>query len=130
MIIKICKVHGELTMNEAWLVKSRGFYRCRLCRRDRRREERFKITSVEYKKLLQDQNNVCAICKKPESYSLSSTNYSLDSNKPRQLSVDHCHSSKKIRGLLCNQCNIGLGKFKDSIEYLLSAVEYLKSSHE
>lgn len=40
--------------------------------------------------------------------------------------VDHCHSTGKIRGLLCNLCNVGLGAFKDNIESLQNAIVYLK----
>lgn len=45
----------------------------------------------------------------------------------KTLRVDHDHITGKIRGLLCNSCNVGLGCFEDSIEYLESAIEYLKS---
>lgn len=40
--------------------------------------------------------------------------------------VDHCHTTGKVRGLLCNQCNQALGLFKDNQQALLRAVEYLK----
>lgn len=41
--------------------------------------------------------------------------------------VDHCHDAGEVRGLLCTSCNVGLGYFKDSREYLLSAVTYLEN---
>jgi len=44
----------------------------------------------------------------------------------RELSVDHNHETNKIRGLLCNHCNIGLGNFKDSTTLLSLAIEYLE----
>lgn len=46
----------------------------------------------------------------------------------RRLAVDHCHSTGKIRGLLCHNCNTGLGKLGDSIESLTKALNYLKES--
>jgi hypothetical protein len=43
-----------------------------------------------------------------------------------RLSVDHCHNTGKIRGILCTKCNTGLGSFKDNIELLMNAIKYLK----
>lgn len=45
----------------------------------------------------------------------------------RKLAVDHCHKTGKIRSLLCILCNIGLGSFKDNLNNLEKAIEYLKS---
>lgn len=65
------------------------------------------------------QGHVCAICSLPES-----KNHSR-SGKILPLSVDHCHQTNKVRGLLCSQCNLMLGLANDNIEKLLSAVSYL-----
>lgn len=43
-----------------------------------------------------------------------------------ELSIDHCHTTGKVRGLLCRQCNIALGKFKEDVTILQSAIAYLK----
>jgi hypothetical protein len=75
----------------------------------------FGITLEEYNTMLEEQNGVCGICKKPESYGRASF-----------LSVDHCHNSETIRGLLCNNCNRAIGLLKDDIEVLENAVKYLK----
>lgn len=40
--------------------------------------------------------------------------------------LDHCHQSGDIRGVLCRKCNVGIGMFDDSVERMLSAVEYLR----
>jgi len=64
------------------------------------------------------QNGKCAICKKPETRKTG--------NKIRELSIDHCHKTGKVRGLLCDSCNNGLGRFKDSVKLLESALKYLK----
>lgn len=40
--------------------------------------------------------------------------------------ADHCHQTERQRGILCPQCNSGLGHFKDNIEALSAAIEYLK----
>lgn len=63
---------------------------------------------------LKQQLSQCAICGEP-----------IDE---KTLNVDHCHSSWKVRGLLCRYCNLGLGKFKDNTEFLYNAIEYLKTS--
>lgn len=41
------------------------------------------------------------------------------------LCIDHCHTTSKVRGLLCSKCNIGLGMFRDNTEYLAEAIKYL-----
>jgi len=120
MIVKICKIHGELTEKDAWFVKSQNTYRCRPCRRDFKRKEKYNIGDEYFRELLKQQKEVCAICKKKESYFVSKT------KRVRELCVDHCHATGKIRGLLCTQCNIALGKFQESKENLLSAIEYLE----
>jgi len=47
-----------------------------------------------------------------------------DDSKPH---LDHCHSTGKVRGVLCSRCNVGLGHFKDNTESLQTAIEYLSS---
>ena len=83
----------------------------------------FGITEEDYQIMLLNQNGVCAICKNPET--------TIISGKLIRLSIDHCHEAEskgvmKIRGLLCKSCNHGLGYFKDNINFLLIAIEYLK----
>ena len=84
----------------------------------------YKITIEKYNEMLLSQNMCCAICLQEEK--------SLDNrkNKSRDLAVDHCHETGKVRGLLCWQCNTSLGKFKDSIEILQRAIDYLNKSRE
>ena len=72
----------------------------------------FGITLKEYNEMLEKQNHTCAICDGEEKFNGS-------------LAVDHCHSTGKIRGLLCTNCNRGIGHLKDSISNLQSAIEYL-----
>ncbi len=49
--------------------------------------------------------------------------------KVSPLSVDHCHKTNVVRGLLCNECNSGLGKFKDNIDVMASAISYLQQNN-
>lgn len=83
-------------------------------RRDRQLRHKFGITLDQYKATLAAQGGVCAICRKPESVAGG-----------KSLSVDHDHSTGKVRGLLCNYCNVGIGHFLDDINLLASAQDYL-----
>ena len=74
------------------------------------------LSSEEYKALLIKQNNKCAIC-------------NTDQNDlKRKLVVDHCHTSNKVRGLLCSHCNVGIGMLKENQDNLIAAIQYLKDS--
>lgn len=79
-------------------------------------KQTYGITIEEYEALLEKQNNVCAICKQPE---LTVRN--------KNLAVDHCHKSGKIRGLLCSHCNRAIGLMKDDYKILREAANYLWS---
>lgn len=80
----------------------------------RKKLKKYNITPEEYNKMLENQSNKCAIC----------------GSKPikRQLAVDHDHKTNKIRGLLCNCCNVGLGNFKDDEKLLQRAVKYRRNN--
>jgi hypothetical protein len=80
-------------------------------RRDRHLRRVFGISLVEYEEMLTKQGRVCAICKGPSG--------------SRYYHVDHDHSTNAIRGLLCGQCNRGLGFFYDSPRLLIAARDYL-----
>jgi hypothetical protein len=78
------------------------------------------ITKKEYQFLAEAQSYRCKIC---------SDQYPTWSLKPaRRLAVDHDHDTKKVRALLCLNCNTGLGKFKDSQSLLQKAIEYLNAN--
>jgi hypothetical protein len=65
--------------------------------------------------MLEEQEHKCAIC------------LTSDTDLDKLLSVDHCHTTGKIRGLLCNNCNLALGNFKDNLNSLENAIKYLKN---
>lgn len=75
-------------------------------------KSRFNITLEYYWDLFNKQNGLCALCNEPEPLGIL-------------LSVDHCHKTGKIRGLLCGHCNRGLGLFRDNPEVLIKAAEYV-----
>jgi len=81
-------------------------------------KQRYNVTPQEYESMLEAQKYRCAICnKKAED--------NIRGNRIESLNIDHCHKTKQIRGLLCHTCNAGLGHFKDKIDNLLKAVQYL-----
>lgn len=80
-------------------------------------KNKFGITIEEYEKMLKKQNGACAICKKPETTICKGT--------LRRLSVDHCHKTGRIRGLLCNRCNTSLGRINEDIDILKASIVYL-----
>lgn len=75
------------------------------------------LTPVEYYKILADQNGLCAICKTPAN----------EDNK--RLAVDHCHTTGKVRGLLCFHCNTLLGHCFEKLEILLNAADYIRKHY-
>lgn len=79
----------------------------------------YKLTPEDYERLLDAQGGVCAVCQQPERYVDART------GEPRRLAVDHCHSTNRVRGLLCGSCNRGLGQFKDDSNLLRRAAAYL-----
>jgi hypothetical protein len=94
------KIYKELHKEEIKIGKLQHYYKLS-------KEE---ATLLYYKKL----NGICDICGNPET-----SKYFL-------LSVDHNHKTGKVRGLLCSNCNNGLGRFKENIIILQNAIEYLK----
>ncbi len=76
------------------------------------------MTVDDFRLLLTEQGGRCAICGTDRS-----------GQKSKYLHVDHCHKTKKVRGLLCDLCNRGLGYFRDESGLLLAAAKYLKK-HE
>ena len=79
--------------------------------------KKYGITLAEKKEMLNEQGNKCKICLQ-------------DFPSDVAPNVDHCHTSGKVRGLLCWNCNIGLGSFKDNPVVLIKAAEYLKEQGE
>ena len=78
----------------------------------------YRMTLDEYDVLFKKQDYKCAICVTKEN---------KVSHNDCNFSVDYCHETGKIRGLLCNQCNRALGMFQDSVDILETATTYLKS---
>lgn len=78
-------------------------------RRQQKMFTKYRIRIEDYNGMFSDQGGCCAICGTPH----------------KKLHIDHCHSSGKVRALLCRGCNVGLGQFKESRKSLYSAIKYL-----
>jgi hypothetical protein len=68
--------------------------------------------------MLLEQDRLCAICGSRE-------NRKINGKYATELSIDHCHRTGKVRGLLCHCCNLALGLFKDNPALLEKAASYL-----
>lgn len=80
---------------------------------------KYGITEGDYARLYRQQNERCAICHQPESV-LNKV------GSPRLLAVDHDHVTNAVRGLLCTQCNMGIGYLRDNPVILRAAADYLE----
>ena len=72
------------------------------------------ISVEEFNSMLSKQGGLCKLCRKPEQHKTK-----------KKLSVDHCHATGKVRGLLCHKCNVVLGLIKEDVTILNKAIEYL-----
>lgn len=135
---KICTKCGkELPLSEFSHKRPKGRKpglqpRCKLCSKEdtknwREEQSEDRIRDLYYKRtyglslqdfnsLFSEQKGKCKICDRD----LSLVHLSGD-----RAVVDHCHTTGKVRGILCNECNRGLGYFRDNVESLMNAVNYL-----
>lgn len=84
-------------------------------KRNHHLEKTFKMTQIDFERMLESQGGVCAIC-------------SLELRDKRGFSphIDHDHATGLVRGVLCLQCNSGLGLFGDNVEVMKLAIKYLE----
>lgn len=81
------------------------------------RKNKYGLSPEEYLRMLVEQDHLCAICGNPETRQIK--------GKLTSLSVDHDHKTGKVRQLLCNRCNVILGKLKENINVSRAITEYL-----
>lgn len=136
---KVCGLCGvDKPLAEFYSVKAyrgrdpRQGWACKLCflayknqykstpAQDRKAQLKYKygLTIEEYTALLLRQGGRCAIC----------NSASTKRTRSAYFAVDHNHETGKVRGLLCNNCNIGIGALEDSVTYLMNAVQYLEKT--
>lgn len=84
---------------------------------------KFGIGEEDYSRLLESQGGKCAICGSTEPKGRKAGR----GGEVKNFFVDHCHETGKVRGLLCNHCNRGLGLMGDNLDRLQAAVDYLKN---
>lgn len=70
------------------------------------------ISLEEYNVMLAEQQGVCKVCSRPPAL--------------KALAIDHCHTTGKVRGVLCHYCNTALGSVNDSVETLMKLINYLE----
>lgn len=80
-------------------------------------KHKFGLTKEQYLQLVEKQKGLCAICQRPET--------ATKNGKLKCLAVDHDHVTGQVRGLLCQDCNQGLGHFHDDETLLAEAAAYL-----
>ena len=84
--------------------------------------KKYAITGPIRDALLVEQGNACKICKNPihvKTHGHTAADAAV---------VDHCHSTGKVRGILCGKCNIGLGHFRDNVETMEMAIKYIQET--
>lgn len=120
---RVCRECGVLKPVVEFYVT--GSY-CKVCMRRRsgtKQLTEYGITKEQYLEMSAAQNDKCACCGRPESAT-------TPSGKVKALCVDHCHKTNVVRGLLCSNCNSGLGMFKDDPAIILSAAAYLERNKQ
>lgn len=85
-------------------------------------KRKYGLDPKEYDLIFERQEGCCAICKKEES--------GMRLGRIKSLSVDHCHTTGKVRGLLCQSCNTGIGLLKEDTKLFMAAIEYLEKSRD
>lgn len=77
-------------------------------------QRNFNMSLADKKKMIEQQNDACGICKK------------AFEGKTKEQHVDHCHTTHKVRGILCQKCNAALGLVKESVTTLYNMIDYVK----
>ena len=113
--IKCSKIKPLYEFNMAATGRKLADPRCKECLRKESYKSKYGILFEKYEKLLQQQNGKCIVCGSNKSGHKSKNFFC----------IDHDHRTGEVRGLLCNNCNLGLGYFKDNPEALIAAAAYL-----
>lgn len=114
---KRCITCGKVrSISQFYYRKSRGKFEatCTPCndlrRRRKARSRLYGLKPGDFTQMLEDQDHMCAICFTPISHGAS---------------LDHDHKTGEVRGILCHNCNVGLGQFEDNPDLIHQAYMYL-----
>lgn len=111
------KTYKEKNKDKFTLLRKANPEREYLYRRKATLKNKFGITLEQYDSMVLLQKGLCLICKQK-------------CRSGKILSIDHCHKTGKVRGLLCRDCNSGIEFFKDDIKRLENAISYLSRHRE
>jgi hypothetical protein len=117
---KISKPLVDFHKSKKSALKTQGY--CKDCNKRQARAKNWKKNGIifseeRYQELMNQQGGRCAICE-------------CEQDPNRSFEVDHNHETNEVRGLLCLNCNTGIGKLQDSEVILQAAIDYLKKHRE
>lgn len=110
-----CKKRWRENNREKWRKQRRDDYRFGKAR-GRHLKYHYGISLEDYDEMFRQQNGLCAICEKPE---IATNQFGV-----KRLAVDHDHTTGKIRGLLCQRCNMAIGLMDNNSNLFEAAIQY------
>lgn len=130
MLTKFCTICYDEKELKDFPKNSKGLYgvsqKCKICSAKetalyrlknpyKNAARKYKISEQQVKTLV--EIDACQIC-------------GASRKESKSLCIDHCHTTGKVRGVLCDDCNTALGKFKDDVSILEKAIKYLNNKYE
>ena len=113
-------IHKQRAVRYTRAWQTRNLEQYREAQRRDRLWRKFGLKPEDYDAMLEAQKGVCAICGREETATWR--------GKTRELCVDHCHTTGRVRGLLCNRCNHSIGGLGDNAEGVRRALAYLEAA--
>jgi hypothetical protein len=107
---KVWRTEHSKELNAAWSERWRTDPEFRASKQAQRRLRKYGLTPEQYQRMVDESNGLCIVCKLAPA---------------RGLYVDHDHRTKKVRGLLCSNCNSGIGFFADDTKQMREAADYV-----
>ena len=119
-ILEKAKIHRQTEQYKKRIQTYNATDRRKRSNRDSSLKKRYGISLEDYEMMLVTQNSCCAICEILEADYIR--------RKGRNFDVDHCHTTGKVRGLLCYRCNVVLG-FLEERKELLESIDIYLTTH-